>query len=430
MFGRTLHDTVFAVIAIPIGEKESLEAYEKNLLIAMLGECALALEKDQINETKNQVVVEVQQEKLRANILRAISHDLRTPLTSISGNAGILMENSKILDENKKHRLYVDIYDDSIWLINLVENLLSVTRIENESINLHLEPELLEEVIQEALTHIDRKREEHAINVQLEDDMRPTILDDVHFYSIPHFNIDEVRCLYPELEIKSYESAFQTVCDNIRLNMDNSKVNIVIAHAFISGAELSDSDKSAMIGTANMVSKDVFDGFSYVALGHLHRPQKVDNHIVYSGSPLKYSFGEVTRDKSVMILDTADMTKTKVEIKPINNMRSIKGTYDDVSGDAICSNDYIKIEITDRYIGLEALDFFRSYYPNLLAISGKAASLDNEQMTLSIDDVENLTPLEILNRFFLETLQCEPEKEQIELFNAALTAIDDGGDLS
>ena len=171
------HDEVFAVVGIVIPRDDELDAFEKNLLIALLGEFALALEKDHINETKNQISLQAQQEQLRANLLRAISHDLRTPLTSISGNAGILMENESVLDRKKKRQLYTDIYDDSMWLINLVENLLSVTRIENGSMNIHETPELLEEVVQEALRHINRKKAEHRITFEQEDDLLMARMD-------------------------------------------------------------------------------------------------------------------------------------------------------------------------------------------------------------------------------------------------------------
>ena len=120
---------------------------------------------------------QAQQEALRANLLRAISHDLRTPLTAISGNAGILMENASVLDAAKRRQLYTSIYDDSMWLANLVENLLSVSRIENGTIRLKMEPELLEEVFQEALTHLDRKAKEHTITVELPDDVRDQIVN-------------------------------------------------------------------------------------------------------------------------------------------------------------------------------------------------------------------------------------------------------------
>ncbi|WP_379152514.1 DUF4118 domain-containing protein [Paenibacillus sp. sgz5001063] len=156
-------DCVFAVAAIVMENEDPLEVFDKSLVIAMLGECALALEKEQLNEKQKEISIQIQQEQLRTNLLRAISHDLRTPLTSISGNAGILIGNSSLLSEEQKTGLYTDIYDDSMWLINLVENLLSISRIENGSLNLNVQAELMEEVIAEALLHLNRKSSEHII---------------------------------------------------------------------------------------------------------------------------------------------------------------------------------------------------------------------------------------------------------------------------
>lgn len=170
-------DTVLAVAAIAMDEQAPLETFEKSLMIAMLSECALALEKERLDETQKQISMQMQQEQLRANLLRAISHDLRTPLTSISGNAGILMGNSKLLSETQKQGLYTDIYDDSMWLINLVENLLSITRIDNGALNLNLQPELLEEVITEALLHINRNRMEHYIETVLSNELLMAKMD-------------------------------------------------------------------------------------------------------------------------------------------------------------------------------------------------------------------------------------------------------------
>ncbi|EMU53578.1 sensor histidine kinase [Clostridium butyricum] len=171
------HEKAFGVIGIPLEKDEFLEAFEKNLLIAVLGESALALEKEEINQSKNKMYIKAEQEKLRSNLLRSISHDLRTPLTSISGNAGILINNSEILSEEKKKSLYLDIYDDSMWLINLVENLLSITRIENGTMKINTEPELVEEVIEEAICHINRKVSEHKINTVIEDDLLMAKMD-------------------------------------------------------------------------------------------------------------------------------------------------------------------------------------------------------------------------------------------------------------
>lgn len=170
-------DRVLAVAGIVMEKEAPLGAFEKSLMIATLGECALALEKERLNETQKQISMQMQQEQLRSNLLRAISHDLRTPLTSISGNAGILMESAERLSDPQKTELYASIYDDSMWLINLVENLLSITRIDNGALNLNLQPELLDEVITEALNHINRKSVEHKIETRLDDEFLMAKMD-------------------------------------------------------------------------------------------------------------------------------------------------------------------------------------------------------------------------------------------------------------
>ena len=170
-------DKVLAVAGIVMEKEAPLGAFEKNLMIAMLGECALALEKERLDETQKQISMQMQQEQLRGNLLRAISHDLRTPLTSISGNAGILMASSEKLNEAQKKELYTNIYDDSMWLINLVENLLSITRLDNGALNLNMEPELMDEAITEALNHINRKSVEHKIETHLDDEFLMAKMD-------------------------------------------------------------------------------------------------------------------------------------------------------------------------------------------------------------------------------------------------------------
>ncbi|MEG2380324.1 MAG: sensor histidine kinase KdpD [Oscillospiraceae bacterium] len=155
---------VFGVVGISL-EHDRLEAFESNLVLSILGECGLVLEKELSYQREQKALILAKNEQLKANILRTISHDLRTPLTSISGNAGLLINNGDALNEPKKKELYTDIYDDSIWLIDLVENLLSVTRIEDGSLKLNMHGELIDEVITEALRHVNRKLSEHEIVV-------------------------------------------------------------------------------------------------------------------------------------------------------------------------------------------------------------------------------------------------------------------------
>ena len=115
---------VFGVIGIDL-EGEPLDAFENSILLSILGECALALKNEQVSREREEAALLAKNEQLRANLLRSISHDLRTPLTSISGNAGILLSSEESIEKAKRKQLYADIYDDSLWLINLVENLLS-----------------------------------------------------------------------------------------------------------------------------------------------------------------------------------------------------------------------------------------------------------------------------------------------------------------
>ncbi|MGN0999335.1 MAG: ATP-binding protein [Faecousia sp.] len=156
---------------------QPLSAFENSILLSILGECALTLENMKNAKEKEEAKLLAENEKLRANLLRSISHDLRTPLTAISGNAGMLLSDDGTLSPETKAQMYSDIYDDSAWLNNLVENLLAVTRIEEGHIKLKLQPQLVEEVVCEAMQHISRKKTEHTITVTHQDDLLLAMCD-------------------------------------------------------------------------------------------------------------------------------------------------------------------------------------------------------------------------------------------------------------
>ena len=160
-----INHNVYGVVGIRIGEKP-LEAFENSMLLSIIGECALALDNNRNAREKELAAVLAKNEQLRANLLRAISHDLRTPLTSISGNAGNLLSDYDKLDEKTRKQIFTDIFDDSQWLISLVENLLSVTRIEEGKMRFHMSVQLMDEIIDEAMKHIDRKADEHTVTVE------------------------------------------------------------------------------------------------------------------------------------------------------------------------------------------------------------------------------------------------------------------------
>ena len=171
-----VNENVYGVLGIVLGES-ALEAFESSILLSVLGECALALENEKHIREKEAAAVMAQNEQLRANLLRAISHDLRTPLTSISGNAGNLLSMEGDMDEEMKRQLYTDIYEDSLWLINTVENLLSITRLVGGQLNLNMTEDLIEDVVAEALQHVNKKSREHQITVEYEDEFMLAKMD-------------------------------------------------------------------------------------------------------------------------------------------------------------------------------------------------------------------------------------------------------------
>ena len=159
----------YGIVAVYKNEKE-IDSFENNIVLSLVGECALALENLFNAKEKELAAVLAENEQLRANLLRAISHDLRTPLTAISGNASNLISNASSFDEQTKLSIYNDIYNDSMWLINLVENLLSITRLEEGRMNLNFTAELIDEVVAEAVKHVHMRQGGQKITVVHKDE--------------------------------------------------------------------------------------------------------------------------------------------------------------------------------------------------------------------------------------------------------------------
>lgn len=161
-------NSIYGIVGIPIG-KRTLDSFEDSIVVSLINECALAMENSKNAVEKEKNAIRAKNEQMRADLLRAISHDLRTPLCSISGNADMLLTNDTRLDEETKRQIYTDIYDDSEWLTGVVENLLSITRLHDGRLKFKFSDQLLDEVIAEAQRHISRKDKEHPITVECEE---------------------------------------------------------------------------------------------------------------------------------------------------------------------------------------------------------------------------------------------------------------------
>lgn len=263
------------------------------------------------------------------------------------------------------------------------------------------------------------------ITGRLERDVEPVLLEDgkVAVYPIPFFNRDEVAALFPERkeEIRSQETAMMVVCDHIRETIDRNRRNIIVSHALIVNAELSDSDRSARVGFATAVSKDVFDGFDYVALGHIHKPQIIAPHIRYSGSPIAYSFGsEETQKKGVVLIDTENMEQTFVELPRLRGRKTVEGTFEELMAMEELKDCYLRLKVTDRYAGLELQAELRQRFPHLLEVYGKSLTESGESSALTVEQLQKLDETDIMEKFMGEHFQYSPTPEQLALFRDVL----------
>ena len=148
---------VLGVLGIVCINLPSLNHDNRAFLRMIASLVAMALERQHLSDEQRRIMIESEKENMRSNLLRAISHDLRTPLTAISGASSAILENKATMDGQTHDKLVSDIREDSQWLIRMVENLLSVTRINEASMNVAKTPEAVEEVVSESVSRVRSK---------------------------------------------------------------------------------------------------------------------------------------------------------------------------------------------------------------------------------------------------------------------------------
>ncbi|MGN0287641.1 MAG: ATP-binding protein [Atopobiaceae bacterium] len=158
-------DSVQGVMGVLVGPI-ALSPGERDVADAVLGECSLVLERNLAQRRREQAELRAKDEQLRANLLRSISHDLRTPLTSIYGNADILLSCGSTMDAGERQKLLTGIRSDASWLESMVENLLAITKISDGSVQLNKDVELVDDIVEEALRHVSPQLSQHQLTVE------------------------------------------------------------------------------------------------------------------------------------------------------------------------------------------------------------------------------------------------------------------------
>ncbi|MBY7874144.1 exonuclease SbcCD subunit D [Vibrio fluvialis] len=252
--------------------------------------------------------------------------------------------------------------------------------------------------------------------------MTPVVLKsdqagDVAFYGMPYNDPEQVRHHYQN-SVTTHDEAHQFLCECIKAQRDTSQRHVLISHCFVDGAMESDSERPLSIGGSDRVNHEHFADFDYVALGHLHQPQKKgEEHIRYSGSLMKYSFSEQHQKKGMTLVELNDagfVAADHIPLSALHDMRIIEGELDQLLEQGKTdpsAHDYLLVRLHDKHAILDPMEKLRKVYPNVLHLEkpGMLIGVDQEMGRARLARGE----MDMFRDFFLEAKQ-EPLSEQQE----------------
>lgn len=268
--------------------------------------------------------------------------------------------------------------------------------------------------------------------VELEDEHGP-----VKFWLLPFLKPGDVRRFFPDEEIgDDYSAALRAVlgaCD-----IDQGKRNVVLSHQLVTayGTAPDRADDEIKLGGMDNVDVSVYDAFDYVALGHVHRPQRVGRDTVrYSGSPLKYSFSEARYGKSVVLVELGEkkpgddvgecVSFELIPLVPLHDVREVRGTLADVLAMG-AESDYLHITLSDEHPQLDAMAKIHEVFPN-------AMMLDYDNVTVLIDrpqtpltaDPDSMDTLELFGAFYESQVGNPLDDEQRDFARKLIAKVED-----
>ena len=218
------------------------------------------------------------------------------------------------------------------------------------------------------------------------------------------------------------------------MDLDATQRNVLIAHQFVTDAVRSDSE-DVTVGGMDNVNATAFDGFDYVALGHLHRPQTVlgKQNIRYCGTPLKYSISEKDDQKGILIVEMGakgNINYRTIPLQPLHDMREIKGTYDELTllknYEGTNRDDYIHVVLTDENDVMDAIGRLRVIYPNIMSLEYQNKRTSTETQVEKLKSVEQKTDMEVLEALYEMQNNQKLNDAQREFSEKVFKAIQEG----
>ncbi len=250
---------------------------------------------------------------------------------------------------------------------------------------------------------------------------------DLDVYMLPFVRPLQVRRAFPDRasEIKSYADALRVTLEE--MHVDSSRRNVLVAHQFVVGGEMALCDSEEhMVGGVDAVPAELLRDFDYVALGHLHTPQRVGSERVrYAGSPLKYSLSEERQRKAALKVclkgKGAVPEVEKLEYHPLRELRSLRGTLEELTASPKVSMDYVFVALTDEFPPLDPMGALMQNYPNLVKLRRENSRMGEEKQIVVAQQVESSDPLEHFLRFYrAQNNDQEPVPEQLEILRQVI----------
>ncbi len=272
------------------------------------------------------------------------------------------------------------------------------------------------------------------IRGSLSNNEKPLILKDEHgkvaFSALPYGKEFIARECFDSTDINNPSDVLEHQIKSARKNIPENTRWVVVAHAFVTGGNPSESERPLMIGGIETVSANLFKDAHYVALGHLHRPQKVkEEHIRYSGSPLAFSFDESNTQKTMCWIELDADGKVIIEEIPFDPSQKvcvIKGNFSDILSKAKDnqSDDFLKFILTDENIVIDPMGRLREHYPNALQIIYEKEQHGANQKVVGAAQGNLDKPMEIINEFFQELCDEKMTEEQEKLITDSINVIE------
>lgn len=260
---------------------------------------------------------------------------------------------------------------------------------------------------------------------------------EVIIHLVPFVKPPVVRHVLGNEKIIYFEDSVRGMLDTI--DLDKKKRNILVTHYFITnmGAlpEISDSETRISVGGTDNVDLSLFDGFDYVALGHIHGPQRIGRDTVrYAGSPLKYSFSEIFHKKSVTVIELNEkenvILRTR-ELNPLHDLRKVKGKLEDLISKEVSSMadpmDYLQVTLTNEEELIDPIGTLRSVYPNVMQLILEKNLRKKDAVSKKADHIKNKTTLELYKEFYESVTEREFDRQRKEIMISLIDEIKGDG---